>query len=239
MRENVSETEAFEHCWISPIRRKKGMEFSSSLPLSRFAWGCLGAALLAGVSLDSTAAPPLSNRETVGHKEGGRSVTPVNQTLTPLGRQIELTGLRPQALALSPDGSRLLVSGKTSQLLVLSPVTGEILQRVALPSEQVNEPQPAVPSPNILKPDAKGQVSYTGLIYSPDGKRVFLSNVNGSLKVFRVGPDGMLSASHSLPLPAAGPSPRTRVRARSCSCRRYLRPASSQRRNAGGSAAAP
>ena len=180
------------------------MEFSVSSPLSRLAWGCLGAALLAGVSLDSTAAPPLSNRETVGHKEGGRSVTPVNQTLTPLGRQIELTGLRPQALALSPDGSRLLVSGKTSQLLVLSPVTGEILQRVALPSEQVNEPQPAVPSPNILKPDAKGQVSYTGLIYSPDGKRVFLSNVNGSLKVFRVDPDGSIIASHSLPLPAAG-----------------------------------
>ncbi|MEN9602116.1 MAG: hypothetical protein RIS56_1722, partial [Verrucomicrobiota bacterium] len=180
------------------------MEFSVSSPLSRLAWGCLGAALLAGVSLDSTAASPLSNRETVGHKEGGRSVTPVNQTLTPLGRQIELTGLRPQALALSPDGSRLLVSGKTSQLLVLSPVTGEILQRVALPSEQVNEPQPAVPSPNILKPDAKGQVSYTGLIYSPDGKRVFLSNVNGSLKVFRVDPDGSIIASHSLPLPAAG-----------------------------------
>ena len=179
------------------------MEFSVRSSVSQFAWGCLGAALLAGVSLDPLLASPPSNRETVGHKAGGRSVTPVNQTLTPLGRQVELTGLRPQALALSPDGTRLLVSGKTSELLVLSPVTGEILQRVALPSEQVNEPQPSVPSANILKPDAKGQVSYTGLVYSPDGKRVFLSNVNGSLKVFRVDPDGSIHPSHSLRLPPA------------------------------------
>ncbi|MFM8878996.1 MAG: beta-propeller fold lactonase family protein [Verrucomicrobiota bacterium] len=179
------------------------MDSSVRSPGSRRLRSCLGAALLAGALLDASAAAPASPRETVGHKADGRSVTPVNQTLTPLGRQIELTGLRPQAMALSPDGSRLLVSGKTSELLVLSPVTGEVLQRVALPSEQVNEPQPAVPSANILKPDAKGQVSYTGLIYSPDGKRVFLSNVNGSLKVFRVGADGSLSPSHSLPLPRA------------------------------------
>ncbi len=163
------------------------MDSSVRPPGSRFLRSCIAAALVAGVVTDATAASPVSIRETVGHKGGGRSVTPVNQTLTPLGRQIELTGLRPQAMALSPDGSRLLVSGKTSELLVLSPVTGEVLQRVALPSEQVNEPQPSVPSANILKPDAKGQVSYTGLVYSPDGKRVFLSNVNGSLKVFRVG----------------------------------------------------
>ena len=179
------------------------MESCVRPPGSRLLRTCLGAALLAGAVFDATAASPVSIRETVGHKADGRSVTPVNQTLTPLGRQIELAGLRPQAMTLSPDGSRLLVSGKTSELLVLSPVTGEILQRVPLPSEQVNEPRPSVPSANILKPDAKGQVSYTGLVYSPDGKRVFLSNVNGSLKVFRVGADGSLSPSHSLPLPPA------------------------------------
>jgi len=166
---------------------------------NRWVGACVGALLLVATAFEASAAAPVAIRETVGHKAGGRSVTPVNQTLTPLGRQIELPGLRPQVLALSPDGSRLLVSGKTSELLVLSPVTGEILQRVALPSEQVNEPQPTVPSSNILKPDAKGQVSYTGLVYSPDGKRVVLSNVNGSLKVFRVESDGSLSASHSLP----------------------------------------
>jgi DNA-binding beta-propeller fold protein YncE len=131
-------------------------------------------------------------------------VTPVNQLLTPLGKQIDLPGLRPQALALSPDGSRFITAGKTSELLVLDPASGEILQRVGLPSEQQNEPKPEQPSPNELQPDRKGQVSYTGLIYSPDGRRIYLSNVNGSIKVFAVSETGEVKPSHSFALPAAG-----------------------------------
>ena len=38
--------------------------------------------------------------EPVGRGAEGRAVTPVNQVLTPMGRQIELAGLRPQAVAL-------------------------------------------------------------------------------------------------------------------------------------------
>ena len=158
--------------------------------------------LLAWTSI-AMAAKPEDPQETVGHKPDNRSITPVNQTLTPLGRQVELTGLRPQALALEPDGKRLLVSGKTSELFVLDPATGAILQKVPLPAEDQKEARPDVASANILKPDAKGQLSYTGLVYAPDGKRVFLSNVNGSLKVFNVAEDGTLTGSHSLPLPAA------------------------------------
>lgn len=153
--------------------------------------------------LPAHSAEPKDDRETVGHKDARRSVTPVNQTLTPLGRQIELTGLRPQALALSPDGKRLLVSGKTSELLVLDPASGDILQRVPLPSEDVREPRPDVTSDRILKPDSKGQMSFTGLLYAPDGRRVFFSNVNGSIKVFNVAEDGSVSASHSIALPQA------------------------------------
>jgi YVTN family beta-propeller protein len=146
---------------------------------------------------------PNRDRETVGHQSEGRSVLPVNQVLTPAGRQVELSGLRPQALALFPDGKRVIVSGKTSELLVLDVVSGEVLQRLALPSEKQNEPAPAVPSANILEPDKKGQVSYTGLQFSPDGQWVVLSNVNGSLKVFALGEDGQLKASHSIALPPA------------------------------------
>ena len=141
--------------------------------------------------------------EFVGPHEGGRTVTPVNQIVTPHGKQIELTGLRPQVLALSPDGKRVLVSGKTSEVLALDTVTGEILQRVGLPSEKQNEPVPPQASSNILEPDKKGLASYTGLKYSPDGKWVVLSNVNGSIKVFAVAADGSLRASHSLGLPLA------------------------------------
>ena len=41
------------------------------------------------------------------------------------------------------------------------------------------------------------------MIFSPDGQWIFLSNVNGSIKVFGVQEDGQVVPSHSWPLPAA------------------------------------
>ena len=131
-----------------------------------------------------------STQETVGRRPAGRVVTPVNQVLTPAGQLVDLPGLRPQAMALSPDGQLLVVSGKTSELLVLDPETGKIRQTVTLPNDKLNEPNPTVVSANILKPDKEGQVSFTGLIFSPDGRRIYLSNVNGSIKVFEVAASG-------------------------------------------------
>lgn len=145
-----------------------------------------------------------ATQETVGHKTGSnRVVTPVNQTLTPLGKQVDLPGMRPQALAMSPDGKVLVTSGKTSELVVLDPATGEIVQKVAFPNEGLNEPQPAAPTSNILKPDTEGLISFTGLAFSPDGGRIYLSNVKGSIKVFSVAGDGRVTPSHSIPLPLA------------------------------------
>ena len=159
------------------------------------------------VSAPSAASAPaaaVSDTGRVGRQPGGRLTTPVNQEVTPLGRVVDLPGLRPQALALSPDGASLLVSGKTSELLVLDPVTGEIRQRVALPNDKQAEPQPAAASANFLDPDRKGQASFTGLVFSPDGRRVYLSNVNGSIKVFNVDAGGAVTPSHSIALPPAG-----------------------------------
>ena len=147
--------------------------------------------------------------EPVGRDNNGRTVTPVNQVLTPYGIQVELTGMRPQAIALSPNGNCLAVSGKTSEIVILDPATGRIKQRVALPSDKLNDPAPDVVSPNILEPDKKGQLSFTGLAFSPDGSRLFLSNVNGSVKVFQVAPDGLVSAAFSIPLPRATAPRRT------------------------------
>ena len=152
---------------------------------------------------EPTGDAPSPIREHVGRLGANRTVTPVNQALTPAGKIIELPGLRPQALALSPDGRLLVTSGKTSELVVIDPATGEIRQRVELPSDQQGEPQPDVVSPNILQPDKKGQVSFTGLAFSPDGRRLFLSNVNGSIKVFTVSPAGVVTPSHSIALPTA------------------------------------
>ncbi|KAJ3072509.1 hypothetical protein HK102_006220 [Quaeritorhiza haematococci] len=143
-----------------------------------------------------------STTDLVGRWRDDVIVTPVNQVLTPYGRQVALAGLRPQALALSPDGKRLLVSGKTSEVLVIDLDEAKVVQRVALPNEDQHEP-PTVVSPNILNPDKKGQVSYTGLIFSHDGKRVYLSNVDGSIKVFAVAEDGTIQPSHVFALPQA------------------------------------
>lgn len=141
--------------------------------------------------------------EQVGVVGPNRTVLPVNQILIPAGIQISLPGLRPQALALSPDGRLLAVSGKTSELVVINPDSGTIVQQVALPSENQTEPLPDPSSPNILEPDRKGQVSYTGLVFSPDGHHIYLSNVDGSIKVFSVDSDGRVRPSHTIPLPPA------------------------------------
>jgi YVTN family beta-propeller protein len=141
--------------------------------------------------------------EHVGPSGPNRTVVPVNQVVVPAGRQIPLPGLRPQALALSTDGKLLAVSGKTSDLIILDPATGEFRQRVDLPSEDQKEAPPGIASPNLLEPDEKAQLSYTGLIFSPEGRRIYLSNVNGSLKVFSVGTNGAVRPSHTIPLPAA------------------------------------
>src|SRR5271157_3796883 len=88
------------------------------------------AALFSGVTVP--AAWPGPGAEPVGRSGTNRLVTPVNQIVTPLGRQIELPGLRPQALALSPDGRLLAVAGKTSEVVLLDAATGAIRQRVGL-----------------------------------------------------------------------------------------------------------
>ncbi|MCX6574797.1 MAG: hypothetical protein NTV82_00205, partial [Candidatus Aminicenantes bacterium] len=106
-----------------------------------------------------------------------RTALPVNQVVAPIGIQVELSGLRPQVLALSPDGRLLVTSGKTHELVAVDPATGEIRQRVLLPPEPPDVSKPRAPSENIQIADEKGQVSYTGLAFSPDGKRLYLSNV--------------------------------------------------------------
>lgn len=138
------------------------------------------------------------SNETVGSQGNGRTVLPVSQTISPAGKQIELLKMRPQALALSPDGKMLVTSGKTNELVALDPQSGALLQRVTLPSEK-NKPDVPV-SDHILEPDKSGQLSFTGLIFSPDGTRIYLSNVNGSIKVFGVA-EGKITPQLSLALP--------------------------------------
>ncbi|HED66366.1 MAG TPA: phosphoesterase [Planctomycetes bacterium] len=143
----------------------------------------------------------------VGRRPDGATLTPVNQFIEPYGATIELDGMRPQALALSADGSRIFVSGKSSELVVLDARDGAVLQRVGFPAAE--QRSPARVSDHELDPDGDAQLSFTGLITSPDGRFVYVSNVNGSIKVFAVASDGSVSPSHSIPLPPAN-APRRR-----------------------------
>ncbi|MES2201678.1 MAG: beta-propeller fold lactonase family protein [candidate division FCPU426 bacterium] len=140
----------------------------------------------------------------IGFSLGGAEAIqlPQGQKLTPAGIQVDLPGLRPQVLALSPDGRLLVTSGKTAEVIVVDPVTGSLLQRVVLPAEK-SAGAPATPSSHELNPDKDGQVSYTGLLFSQDGKRIYLSNVNGSIKVFNV-EKNKVSPLRSFDLPPSG-----------------------------------
>jgi len=139
----------------------------------------------------------------VGVEFDGKMVVPVNQVITPYGFQIKLPGMRPQGLAISPDSRLVAVSGKTSELVIINPVDLKILQRITLPSEGQLEPLPELSSAKILEPDTEGQLSYNGLIFSADGRKIFLSNVKGSIKVFRVSNSGVVRPEYSIPLPPA------------------------------------
>ena len=124
-----------------------------------------------------------ADTEAVGQVGPQRYVTPVHQVLTPVGLQVELAGLRPQGLALSPDGRLLATSGKTAEVVLLDPQSGTIQQRVALPSDRPKDPNAA--ASKIVDPNKLGQLSYTGLLFSPDGSRLYLSNVNGDCQRIR------------------------------------------------------
>ncbi len=117
-------------------------------------------------------------------------ILPTQQLLTPAGRQIELPGMRPQVLALSPDGRLLVTCGLTHQLVVIDPQTGQIVQHVSL-----------LPKAGIkLPPD----ISITGLTFSPDGSRLYLSDRDGDIQIFAIDEQHRVSAVGQFDLPQTG-----------------------------------
>jgi YVTN family beta-propeller protein len=158
---------------------------------------------LAGCTANREAQHEVSTTAFVGQIGTNRFYTPANQLLTPVGVQVELPGMRPQALALSPDGKLLVTAGKTHDLVVIDPATGGVQQKVQLPSDSDKDPRPDPVSQEILEPDKAGQLSFTGLVFSPDGSRIYLANVNGSVKVFGVERGTNVSGLFSISLPHA------------------------------------
>jgi DNA-binding beta-propeller fold protein YncE len=150
--------------------------------------------------------PQFSTTEAVGALAGGRYYTPANQIISPAGLQVELPGMRPQAIALSPNGKLLVTAGKTPELVVVDPATGNVLQRVPLPSSKDPDVAPETVPEEILHPDKEGQLSYTGLAFSPDGARIYLADVRGTIKVFGIKDNGKVVGLFSIALPPATPA---------------------------------
>lgn len=154
---------------------------------------CLSLLQFCTLLVGQTVVNPADTGE-VGRRSQGQQQTPVNQILTPHGRQLDLPGMRPQAMALAHNGKWLAVSGKTNQLLIVDPESGTVQHTISM-QRRDDSGQLAV--------DRDAQVSYTGLIFAPDDSRIYLSDVNGTIKVFDVSGDGVVTASDSIPLPPA------------------------------------
>jgi len=121
------------------------------------------------------------DRARVGVLDDGRVVVPTNQVLSPAGWQVEFPG-RPTDLALSPDGRHLAVLNRYN-IVLIDIDKREVVQTVRYKTR-------------------RGGGSYKGILYSPDGKRLYASCIRGTIEVFDVGEDGRLLAAEPIKIPA-------------------------------------
>jgi YVTN family beta-propeller protein len=111
------------------------------------------------------------------------TVLPTGYRVTPAGQQIRLGDL-PLGAAASPDGHWLVVSNAgqgTQSLQVIDTATGAVVQTLAYP---------------------KPQAVFTGLVFSADGHRLYVSGGgNNKIRTFNVS-NGFLTETVPLQLPA-------------------------------------
>ncbi len=128
---------------------------------------------------------------------------PTGQIIKPAGRQIDLPGWRPQTVTLSPNGKLVAVAGGTKDVLILDPVTGKELGSAVMPMEKKGSDKAKSSGSAELSPDKGAKMSFSGLAFSPDGARLFVSSASGSIRCFQVAADGKLTAVGVFELPAA------------------------------------
>jgi YVTN family beta-propeller protein len=118
----------------------------------------------------------LYDRSHVGPLAGGRVIVPTNQILSPAGRQL-IVGGRPTDVALSSNGKWLAVLN-VSEVQLVDVATEKILSQVAI----------------------RG-ASFKGIVFAPNGKRVYASTMKGGIVVLKVSKDGKLDAAKPIELP--------------------------------------
>jgi hypothetical protein len=152
----------------------------------------LGVLLLAKTSAGDEVAQSEKTRESkrperVGPAPDGRIVVPTNQVLKPAGRQVSFPG-RPNDVALSPD-RRLLAVLSQKEVLSIDVESGNILGRAKI----------------------RG-ASYKGIVFTPNGKQLFVSTSptsrtdkkRGAIVRLLVQPDGTLQPGESISLGRSG-----------------------------------
>ena len=175
---------------------KEGRKAMPRIPTSGRAWLKRGALLggttvvVLGISAlvvySDLRADGFANRlghQNVGRQDNGSVVVTTNQILTPAGRQLEFRG-RPLAVALSPDGRIAAFLNGTYQAIILVDVDSWTVK------QEFNA--------------AGGSASFTGLLYSHDGRTLYASQASGRVVVADVAADGMLSLNRFITtLPAS------------------------------------
>jgi YVTN family beta-propeller protein len=115
------------------------------------------------------------DRSRIGPLEDGRIVVPTNQVLSPAGRQVIVDG-RPTDLALSPDGRWLAVLNMR-QVMLVDVESGQVIRR------------------------APNRGSFKGIVFTPGGKRLYASNIRGTISAFDVSETGELHRVDPIALP--------------------------------------
>ncbi|MFI1166079.1 beta-propeller fold lactonase family protein [Streptomyces sp. NPDC020801] len=146
--------------------------------------------MLAGTAVLATGAAvalaAAGGQGTAGSKGDGTAVTPVGYKVTPAGKQAQLGNL-PLNAVLSPDASMLLVvnAGQgTQSLQVVDPGNSQVVQTISYPSPQA---------------------VFTGLAFSPDGKRAYASGGGREIIHTYDVSDGRLTETSPIKLPTRNP----------------------------------
>src|SRR5262245_2252433 len=123
----------------------------------------IGTAALFPGQLISAVRAPMRAARLLGRQPGGETLVPTGQVVRAVGEEVTFPG-RPVDAALSPDGKTLAVFNSTGVLLM-----------------DVDPPRlrQTVPAP-------QGGFSFAGIAWSPDGRRLFASAVQGSIQVLAV-----------------------------------------------------
>ena len=131
-----------------------------------------GASVYRGIRVEATADDDRLRHQLVGRQDDGSVVITTNQVLTPAGRQVEFRG-RPIAVALHPDRrTAAFLNGAYQALIVVDVASWTVKQEFTA---------------------AGGSASFTGIVYSPDGRTLYASQASGRIIVANVAADGTLT----------------------------------------------